>query len=530
MSFDWRKPDYSPIFAERFRRLQAIRQEPECLPALFDFYRDNVAQFIEDWGVTSDPRNADVDLPVLVPFMLFPKQREWVEWTVAHWRARRPGLAEKSRDCGLSWLSVATASTLCLFHDGLTIGFGSRKEEYVDKIGHPKSLFWKARQFIEYLPPEFKRGWNPRRDSAHMRLSFPATGSNITGEAGDNIGRGDRASIYFVDEAAFLERPMLIEASLSQTTNCRIDISSANGLANPFAEKRHAGKIDVFTFHWRDDPRKDEAWYARQCDELDPVTVAQEIDINYSASVEGVLIPSQWVQAAIDAHVKLGIVPSGERRGAFDVADEGVDLNAFLVAHGVVITDAEEWSGKGGDITASTEKVYDLCDTLDVRSFKYDADGLGAGVRGDARVIGARRKEQRRQAITVTAFRGSAEVWHPDAQDVPGRTNGDYFANRKAQSWWALRRRFYLTYKAVVEGADFDPDALISIASGMAHRGKLVMELSQPTYRLNEIGKIVVNKKPDGTKSPNLADGAMILFGRGQGQAMVISDEALKDV
>ena len=38
------------------------------------------------------------------------------------------------------------------------------------------------------------------------------------------------------------------------------------------------------------------------------------------------------------------------------------------------------------------------------------------------------------------------------------------------------------------------------------------MELSQPTYGLNGAGKIIVNKKPDGSKSPNLGDAIMIEF------------------
>jgi hypothetical protein len=41
--------------------------------------------------------------------------------------------------------------------------------------------------------------------------------------------------------------------------------------------------------------------------------LAQEVDIDYAASVEGVLIPSVWVQAAIDAHLKLNIEPTGDR-------------------------------------------------------------------------------------------------------------------------------------------------------------------------------------------------------------------------
>ena len=73
----------------------------------------------------------------------------------------------------------------------------------------------------------------------------------------------------------------------------------------------------------------------KACAELDPVTVAQEIDRDYSASVEGIVIPGAWVRAAIGAHQKLGIAPSGRRGMALDVADEGADKNAVCRAYGV---------------------------------------------------------------------------------------------------------------------------------------------------------------------------------------------------
>ena len=513
--FDWRNPDYAAAYQWRIERLSWIRKHPECVPALKRYYREHIAQFIIDWGQTFDPRNVERGLPASIPFLLFPKQEEWVEWFVDHWKNQRPGITEKTRDMGMSWLTVATAAAICLLNDGVIAGFGSRKEEYVDKIGAPKSLFWKARQFIKGLPQEFRGGWDERKHAPHMRIVFPDTGSAMTGESGDGIGRGDRCSFYFVDEAAFLERPHLTDASLSATTNCRQDISTPNGRANPFAEKRFSGRIPVFTFHWRDDPRKDQAWYDKQCRELDPVTVAQEIDIDYSASVEGVLIPSNWVQAAVDAHVKLGIEPSGVRLGALDVADEGVDANAFCGRHGIVIEHVEEWSGKGGDIFSTTQRAFGLCDQLGYESFLYDADGLGSGVRGDARVINETRNGTGGLfALTVDPFRGSGEVHNPDGEMVPKRKNKDFFANIKAQSWWSLRLRFQETHRAI-NGQPFDKDKIISIPSSFPLREKLVSELSQPTYSLNTAGKVLVDKKPEGTKSPNLADSVMMAFNPG---------------
>ncbi|ELA5462649.1 TerL protein, partial [Salmonella enterica subsp. enterica serovar Bredeney] len=85
-------------------------------------------------------------------------------------------------------------------------------------------------------------------------------------------------------------------------------------------------------------------------------------------------------------------------------------------------------------------------------------------------------------------------------------------ANAKAQSWWYLRKLFRNTYRAVVEGMAYNPDEIISISSTMESKDKLIIELSQPTYSINGVGKIVVDKQPDGTRSPNLADSAMISY------------------
>lgn len=506
--FDFKNPDYSKVFQHRIDKLQQIRANPELLQPLKQFYKENPAQFIIDWGMTFDPRNVERGLPSNIPFVLFQKQEEWINWFMDNWKNRENGLTEKTRDIGMSWLTVALASTVCLFNEGIVVGFGSRKEEYVDKLGSPKSLFWKARMFIDMLPKEFKGGWDSTKHAPHMRIMFPGTNSVITGESGDGIGRGDRTSFYIVDESAFLERPMLVEASLSATTNCRQDVSTPNGLNNPFAQKRHSSKVKVFTFHWRDDPRKDDDWYQKQLDTLDPITIAQEIDINYSASVDGILIPSAWIQSAIDSHIKLGITPTGVRKAALDVADEGQDLLALCGRHGILVEHIVSWSGKGSDIYHSVVKAFHLCDEYGYNNLEYDADGLGAGVKGDARVI----NESRSSKIIVSPFRGSASVMNPTKQIVDGRKNEDFFSNLKAQSWWSLRERFKKTHRAVAENMEYNPDDIISISSKMPEYMKLITELSQPTYSLNNAGKIIVDKTPDGMKSPNLADAVMINF------------------
>ena len=521
--FDFKKPDYTMVYQWRLDRLKKLRDDPTQLPGLKAFYRDNPAQFIIDWGITFDPRNVERGLPAMAPFLLFPRQEEWVQWFLDRWRNKQPGLTDKSRDMGMSWLFTSLSATICLFNQGVVAGMGSRKEEYVDKKGDPKSLLFKVRKFISNLPSEFRGTWDEKKHAPYMRVEFPDTESIITGEAGDGIGRGDRASFYFVDEFAWMPRPELIEASLSQTTNCRQDISTPRGRNNPFARKRFGGKINVFTFHWRDDPRKDDAWYEKTCQDLDnPVVIAQEVDLDYSASMEGIVIPSKWVQAAVDAHIKLNIEVSGMRKAGLDIADEGRDKNSLCGRYGILIEYLEEWSGKGSDIYETIEKAFSLCDMLNFPLVDYDADGVGAGARGDARVINAARLARNQKPIKFSPFRGSGEVVDPEGDPfqmsnegkdgLKGRTNEDYYANAKAQAWFALKRRFQLTYRAVVEKLPYNKDDIISIPSILPDYQKLMIELSQPVYYQNGVGKIIIDKMPDGARSPNLADAVMIAF------------------
>lgn len=536
--FDFRSPDYIPVFQRRLQALEKIREAtPDEIEAVKEHYRNRggagIADFIEDWGMTFDPRLAEVGLPSGIPFILFPKQRQYCEFVFRKWREQRSGLVEKSRDGGISWLNVAIGAAICILYEGVVIGFGSRKTEYVDKADEPKSLFWKARYFIRHIPVEMRAGWREEVDAPYMRIKFPDTGSFMNGEGGDDIGRGDRASIYFVDEAAHLPRPKKVEASLSQTTNCRIDVSSVNGPNNVFAIKRHSGKVEVFIFDWRDDPRKDEAWYQKQCDELDPVVVAQEIDRDYNASIEGVLIPRAWANAALDAFQKLGIAPSGEWGAGFDVADEGKDKNAVVGGQGVEVSVCEEFSGKDSDIYESVEKVFDICSETPIRRVRYDGDGLGAGVRGDARVI----NQKRTIKIGFEIYRGSGEVLDPEKEDVAGRKNIDYFANRKAQEWWRLRTRFLKTYRWVVQGKPCDPSEIISInTEHVRNWQQLMAEVSQPTFRSRDDGKVIVDKQPNAANkaermpSPNKADALVIRFARAAAGTVRVTTEALNRI
>lgn len=530
-TFDWKTPNYAPVFIERAERLARLREHPEDLPAVRLYYRDHIPQFISDWAMTVDSRVSGRGRSPLMPFLLFPKQIELVEWVIERWRKGEPGILVKSRDVGASWVAFATACALCIFQKDFAAGFGSATELKLDRSGDPDTLFYKGRAFMQYLPREFRAGFDLKTTSQHLRLSFPDTGSSITGEAGDNCGRGGRKAIFFVDEAAFLERPLLIDGNLSANTDCRIDMSTVNGTANPFAQKAMSGKVSRLDIDWRDDPRKDQDWYDRKCIEIDnPVIIAQELDRSFTASAEGVIIPALYVQAAIDAHVKLNIRPTGIKRGGLDVADMGKDKNAFVGRHGILVEHADVWSGKESQLSMTAEKAFDICDVWGYDTFLYDGDGMGAGTRSDVENIMRNRALQRVRTVTAQMYRGSAAVHDPEGF-VKGtdRKNEDYYTNAKAQNWFHVRDRFKATYKAVTTGEVTDPDMLISIPSTLPNKTRLCSELSQPVYKQNPAGKMLVDKLADGALSPNIADALVIAFSLGY-VPMVISDDALRQL
>ena len=133
-------------------------------------------------------------------------------------------------------------------------------------------------------------------------------------------------------------------------------------------------------------------------------------------------------------------------------------------------------------------------------------------MRGDAEEINAQRRAVGKREILAEPFRGSAAVYDPDGSLVEGRFNKDFFANLKAQAFWSLRLRFQATHRAVTEGKQVDADDIISLDPELEELAQLIQELSQPTYSINNVGKIVIDKAPDGAMSPNLADAVMIAY------------------
>lgn len=485
-------------------------------------YANNPISFIQDWCYTYNPRNVGTGIPVVMPFLLFKKQREMVRWLQERIKNQDDGLCEKSRDMGATWLCVAYSVWLWRFHDGASVGWGSRKQDLVDRIGDPDSIFEKIRIILRYLPAfALPLGFKEKEHSHMMRLVNPENGASITGEVGDNIGRGGRKLIYFKDESSHYERPEKIEAALGDNTNIQIDISSVNGIGNVFYRRRFGGYVSVFVMDWRDHPGKTQEWYDKRREKAEAEGLlhlfAQEVDRDYGASVEGIVIPSAWVNSAVDAHERLNLATNGNKFAGLDVADEGGDKNAVITRTGMILDYADMWGE--GDTGKTTRKAIFICRERKIKNLQYDCIGVGSGVKSEINRLKEVDEEQVDEenvipdGLVIVPWNAGKSPLNPDdyfiEDDDETPLNKNLFKNLKSQGWWQLRLRFERTHKAVTEGLEFDHEDLISISSKINHFNQLKSELSQPTYTLDTAGRIMINKKPSGTNSPNLADGVV---------------------
>lgn len=512
-------PDYVAESQRRQGKFRLISGDKKAVVAAKLHLSTNPVDFIQDWCLTYDPRNATTELPLWMPFILFPKQVELVDWLQALIEDQECGLIEKSRDMGATWVCAAFSVWLWLFSEG-SIGWGSRKEQLVDRMGDTDSIFEKIRRIIDGLPDFLlPQGLDRVKHLNYMKCLNPETGATITGEAGDNIGRGGRKLIYFKDESAHYERAELIEAALGDNTNVQVDISSVNGDGNMFHRRRHSGAVRVLEMDWRDHPAKDQVWYDNRRKKAEAEGLlhvfAQEVDRDYSAAVEDILIPAEYVKACIDAHIVLDFEGIGKKVSGLDVADEGGDKNAQIDVYGPLITGIDQWGE--GDTVKTAKRAWNHCITEMLNEMVYDSIGVGAGVKGKTNELRETSEASGQSvALEVIGFNAGLPAVDPEEFYVDGKKNKDMFANSKAQAWWALRDRCFKTYQAVVKGEEYCEADLLSIPSNLEYSSTLVSELSRVKRETDESGRIRVESKKKlkkrGIKSPNLADALVMCY------------------
>lgn len=321
----------------------------------------------------------------------------------------------------------------------------------------------------------------------------------------DNFAVTHNSSFYLIDEWAFVQRQDMVNAAVGENAKVHVKLSTPSGSQDKMHEEKHSGRYEVFTLHWQDNPVKNYTagvrtesgvktiypWYELEKKEKDPVTVAQEIDIDYGAAAENVVVPSKWVRAAVENTLPEGSVTTA----GLDVADKGHDT-ILTIRRGPTVVRIEDVGGSG-----QISRVERMCRTYEVGTLYYDRMGVGA------QVTATLKKREDELPFAVEGITNSDRPTTREFRDRPEVRADERFKDYAAELWWALRLRFQATYEAS-QGKSISESDQISIPD----RSSLITQLSQPTYAKTGAGKIKVDKKGQGNSSPDEAESCMYAF------------------
>jgi phage terminase large subunit len=274
----------------------------------------------------------------------------------------------------------------------------------------------------------------------------------------------------------------------------------------------------IIVVNWRDNPWWNEEQEAlRKWDyENRPRTEYDWIwEGKYNDHVENAIIPAEWFDAAVDAHIKLGFKPRGIKVASHDPADSG-DARGYALRHGSVILDVQE--NTKDDVNDACDWALDLAIQDGADLFVWDGDGMGVSLK---RQVAASLKGK---AMDYEMYRGSDGVENPEdiyqdiltpENDKQKKKNKHTFKNYRAQYHWKLRDRFLATYRAVVKKEYIDPDEVISISSDIKLLPKLRAEICGIPKIPNGNGLIQIMAKKDmisklKKKSPNIAESVIM--------------------
>jgi len=355
----------------RLRLMMKCANNPVAQGAVLDLCRSDILFWTNCFVATYNPRKN----PSTIPFITYPYEDELIRELVHRVLNQKDLLIDKSRDMGVTWCVLLVFTWLWQFAgEGFDFLVGSRKEQYIDVMGNMDTLLEKVRFIIRNEPAWMRpKGWDPKNHSNYLKLVNPESKATITGEAtNNNFSRGGRRRAIFFDEFAFWECDQSAWRASADSSNCRIVVSTPNGFNNQFAKLRHSGAIDVKSLHWKLHPEKDQAWYDNECKRRnnDPVEIAQELDINYEGSEEGILFNFNDMKKAVHNQpimsrdrIVVSLDPSGQGE---DEAPFYVGNNGNIIARKIIAgkTSAGELGAEAVQLIHKYNAQVFICDAI----------------------------------------------------------------------------------------------------------------------------------------------------------------------
>jgi len=190
---------------------------------------------------------------------------------------------EKSREMGISWVTMAFELHQALFTSYFTCLNISRKESEVQDSGCTfHSLMGRIRFMYNHLPPFLRL----KIHAPFLTFRVLSTESIIKGESSNkNAGRDTQYKIIFIDEAAHIECFNDMYKSCRNSTDCLFLNSTppSDPFDNKYVEIKNLAKsgFEMMKFHWSEHPDKDQEWYKKKTAGMNEEEINQELEIGY---------------------------------------------------------------------------------------------------------------------------------------------------------------------------------------------------------------------------------------------------------
>ena len=285
-----------------YRRAESDKNLSNYVANLF---RADVAAWIDCTAWSKDPRVQ----PAIFPFVLYDFQTDFVRRIKKLITDQSGDLCVlKSKDMGVSWCVLYVLQHEFQFESGADFRVGSRKEDFVDKIGVIDTLLEKVRFNLGYqprflIPKSFETEKDFRENTTYMRLLNKSQNSSIIGESANNyFGSGGRSKALFLDEFALWEKNVDESAwtSTADQTRCRIVVSTPKGSANKFArliKGTSAEKIERLTLHWSLHPVKNIGAYYDSNGQKITIDLSNDPATAFKLWIRGIRVRSIWYDA-----------------------------------------------------------------------------------------------------------------------------------------------------------------------------------------------------------------------------------------
>jgi len=473
-----------------------------------EYCKNNPVFWINSFYWTYDPRIVRFGLAGVVPLVMYDSQSEAIQTAYDAYKSGLKVAVKKSRAEGATEIFVAFSIWIWLYQYSAQIGWGSRVRDLVDKIGDSNSIFEKTRRGIKFLPSAMTQFYDPRTHTKMNQIQNKKNKSDIIGGGGKNIGRGGRATVYLIDEFAFLDNPDSALSSINSVSPCNILISTVNGMNAFYKECYQSNRILIQLAWWKNPSKNDKYyinekneesfWYKTEKMSTPPELLAQEIDMDFNCVCAENAIKPEWTESCVNNTI--AIPDENNKVAGLDVIAGGNDKPAFVWRKGNVVQPPVVMYSKTPLEIAREARLH--ATELGITTIVYDKNGFGSDIGTEMSKFD--------DGITWIGIVGQSSA--PDNIHFDNITEGQAFLNYRSYMLWNLRTKILNTHY-FVEGIEspVKEDEVISLPEHEIMKNQIsIPRLIIKNNKIQFESKDSIRQR--GLPSPDILDATAMCF------------------